>query len=434
MTITITVPSYEVPIVDDVDVLVVGGGVAGIAAAVCASRGKAKTLLVERYAYLGGLVTGAMVLQMNDMCNENEIVIAGIVDELQNRLEKLGGLIKPESPDWFQSSEKLYKEWYWWGVLEKYGAQFPDRVIYRPIIDVESTKFACQQMLTESGVKVRLHSTFTKALVENNKCVGAIFFSKSGYYAIKAKIVIDATGDGDVFASAGADYEKGIYLITTSHYIGNVDTETLRLFAEEYPNKFDEISEEVRKIYGLSWRQWMFFTPDRSVVWCDCPHFIKKDGLNIEHLTEIEFEGRRRIWKALEYVKGNLPGFKNAYISKVGDQTGVRQSRLLIGEYVLTMRDINLKTRFKDSIGRGGKYTYPYRSLVPKTNDGLLVAGRHFSVKPHAQVYAREWPPCMVTGQAAGTAAALALACNIEVREIDINQLQRKLIEQGAIL
>lgn len=434
MTITISIPSVNVPVIAEVDVLVIGGGIAGVASAVCASRGGARTILVERYAYLGGLATGAMVLQMNDMCDGDEVVIAGIVNELIDRLDKLGGVIKPELEELFKSNETLHNKWKWFGVLEKYGTPFPDKVIYRPIIDVECTKFALQQLIEDSGVKVKYHSTFTKALVTDNVIDGAVFYSKEGYYAIKAKVIIDATGDGDVFTSAGAEYAKGNFIITTSHFIGNVDTEMLKRFSKENPDRFEEINDQVRSIYGLSWLQWMFFTVNPGVVWCDCPHFKKKDGLNIEHLTEIEFEGRRRIWAALKFVRENLPGFENAYIAKVGDQTGIRQTRLLVGEHVMTTHDINNKVRFEDSVGRGGRYTYPYRSLVPIKMDGLLAVGRHFSVRPSAQVQAREWPPCMVTGQAAGTAAALALTRGVKLRDIDIKELQQKLLDQGVIL
>ena len=434
MTITISVPSIDVPIIDEVDVLVIGGGIAGVASAVCAARFGTKTMLVERYAYLGGLVTGAMVLQMNDMCDDNEVVIAGLANELIDRLDSLGGVVKPAADDLFKSSPALYDKYKWWGALEKYGEAYPDKVLYRPIVDVECTKYALQQLVEEAKVKVRYHSIFTNAITEGDTITGAVFYSKAGYYAVKAKIVIDATGDGDVFTGAGAEYARGNFIITSSHFMGNVDTEAMQLYSKEDPEQFKEINKQVREIYGVSWLEWMAFTVNPGVVWCDCPHFTKKDGLSIEDLTEVEFEGRRRIWKALNFLRRNMPGFENAYIAKVGDQTGVRQTRLLVGEYVMTSIDIKNKVRFKDSVGRGGKYTYPYRSLVPIKLDGLLAVGRHFSVKPSAQVQAREWPPCLVTGQAAGTAAALALSRGVRLRDVDISELQQKLLDQGVIL
>lgn len=430
----IVLPAFEVPIKHEVDVLVVGGGPAGVAAAVCASRMGVETLLVERYSYLGGLATGAMVLQMNDMCDDDEIVIAGVVNEFEDRMRKFGGILSPSKEELFKSSTNLHEKWIWWGVLEKYGVPNPDKVIHRPIIDVENMKYVCQLMMIDAGVKIKFHSIFTKALVEGNQVTGAIFFSKEGYYGVKAKIIIDATGDGDVFSSAGAEYNKGNYIITTSHFMANVDTQKLQNFSKNDPKNWAEIYNQTKEIYGLSWSQWMFLTVNPGEIWCDCPHFAGKDALSIDQLTEIEIEGRERIWKALTFLKKNMPGFEEAYISKVGDQTGVRQSRLLVGEYVLTSNDINKKVRFKDSIGRGGRYTYPYRSLVPIKLDGLLAVGRHFSVKPSAQARAREWPPCMVTGQAAGVAASIALSKGVQVRDISIDELQIKLGEQGVIL
>jgi hypothetical protein len=431
---TLKTPEMEVPVIADVDVLVVGGGPAGVAAAVCAARQGVDTMLVERYGYLGGLATGALVIALEDMYHDNQITVAGIVDELQDRLERLGALVRPPEEEWFKVSRELHKKWYWWGLLDGWGRKEPSPVAYRALFDVETGKYVLFQMVEEAGVKLRLHSWCTTALIEDNQVTGVILFSKSGYHAVRAKLVIDTTGDGDVFASGGAEYIHGGYIITVAHFIGNADTAKAMKFVEEHPKEAKTLNDQVKDIYGGSWAEWWQLTTNPGVVWCDCPHISGYDGIDVEHLTYLEVESRKRIWKVLDFVRKNYPGFENAYIARTADQIGVRQTRLLVGEYMLTKEDVTNGVRFEDAVGRGKGYYYPYRCLVPRQVDNLLVAGRHCSIEPAAQRQAREWPPCMVTGQAVGTAAAIALGSGVKVRDVNIPTLQRHLEAQGVIL
>jgi hypothetical protein len=156
------------------------------------------------------------------------------------------------------------------------------------------------------------------------------------------------------------------------------------------------------------------------------------DGISVEDLTAADRDGRRRISEALDYIRSALPGFESAHILDVAPQIGVRQTRLLRGEYVVTKDDIRMKRTFPDSVARGRDYFTPYRALLPKQIDGLIVAGRHYSAAPDAQRISREIPPCMAMGEAAGTAAQLALESGRELRDVDVAELQRRLIEQGA--
>jgi hypothetical protein len=391
-------------------------------------------MLVERYGYLGGLATGSLVIAMEDMHNGEEITVGGLVSEYQERMEAAGGLVRPEPHEWLQSSEELYEKWYWYGLLYGWGRQRPAQVDYGALIDVETSKYVMFKMMQEAGVTLRLHSWCTTALAEDHAVTGVVTMSKSGLQAIRARVVIDTTGDGDVFASAGAEFTHGQYLISISHFMANVDTEKMIRFAEENPEEAEALNREMRRIYKGSWREWFWLSARPGVVWCDCPHIKGYDGLDVEHLTYLEQEGRDRIWEALSFARENYPGFENAFISHTADQIGVRQTRLLQGEYTVTVEDVRDSVRFDDTVGRGKAYYYPYRSFVPKEVENLLVAGRHASFEPAAQRVAREWPPCMVTGQAVGTAAALALDSNVRVREVDIPRLQRILKEQGAIL
>ncbi len=156
------------------------------------------------------------------------------------------------------------------------------------------------------------------------------------------------------------------------------------------------------------------------------------DGLKAEDLTRAEIQGRQHIHAVVEFVREKLPGFEQCYVIDVAPQTGVRQTRLLEGEYVMSKEDVAQRLRFDDSIARGRDYYMPYRALLPKQVDNLLVAGRHYSATSQAQKISREIPPCMAMGEAAGVAAALALNANVSVRDVDVRAVQKTLRAQGA--
>ena len=166
-------------------------------------------------------------------------------------------------------------------------------------------------------------------------------------------------------------------------------------------------------------------TPLPGVVWCNCPHMAGIDGLKVEDLTRAEIVGRQHIHALVDFVRGKLPGFERCFVVDVAPQTGVRQTRLLEGEYVMTKEDVVQRVRFDDSIARGRDYYYPFRALLPRRIENLLVAGRHYSATSQAQKISREIPPCMAMGEAAGTAAALALNAGVTARDIDVRVLQK---------
>jgi len=205
-------------------------------------------------------------------------------------------------------------------------------------------------------------------------------------------------------------------------------------FERENPEKARELDTQVKHLLGGSWDLWWLLTPRPGVVWCNCPHIPGYDGLKPDDLTHIEIEGRRRFMKVLAFVRSRLPGFERAYILDAAPQVGVRQTRLLEGEYVVTKEDILEGRRFPDVVARGRDYFTPYRSLVPKDVDGLLVAGRCYSATPEAQRISREIPPLMVMGEAAGVAAALSVSSGLPPRRLDIPTLQRRLVAVGVNL
>jgi hypothetical protein len=245
-------------------------------------------------------------------------------------------------------------------------------------------------------------------------------------------VVIDATGDLDVTASAGAPHISGAYITTTVFRLGGVDTVEAERFENEEPEAFAIVDREIKHLLGGAWDAWWLKTPLPGVVWCNCPHMAGLDGLKVADLTRAEVQGRNTIHKVVEFVRGKLPGFKDCYVIDLAPQTGVRQTRLLEGEYVMSKEDVAQRVRFADSVARGRDYYYPYRTLVPRNVDNLLVAGRHYSSTSAAQKMSREIPPCMAMGQAVGTAAALALNANVSVRNVDIAKLQQTLRAQGA--
>jgi hypothetical protein len=431
---TVSEPGWQTPVVAETDVLVVGGGPAGQTAAVAAARAGAQVTLLERYGYLGGLASGGMVLVLDDMCGEGEVSVGGQALEIIDRMQRLGACVAPPLEECFRNDPEIRERWVRWGFEELYSRVKPKPIVYGAAFDPEGWKQASQEMVLEAGVHLRLHSWFSRALVEDGTVRGVVVETKSGRQAILGRVVIDATGDGDVFASAGAPSVHGSYILTLVHRLADVDTDAARRFERSDPAGARQLDTEVKQRLGGSWDMWWMLTPRPGVVWCNCPHIPGYDGLNPEHLTHIEVEGRRRFMKVIEFVRAHYPGFERAYILDAAPQVGVRQTRLLDGEYVVTKDDIVGRRRFPDVVARGRDYYTPYRSLIPRQVEGLVVAGRCYAATSEAQRISREIPPLMVMGEAAGTAAALSLESGVTPRKVDVAVLQKRLVAQGVSL
>ncbi len=371
---TVAEATRSTPIVDRSDVLVVGGGPAGVSAAVAAARSGARVTLIERYPYLGGLASGGMVLVLDDMVNGAEITTTGLIGEAVERLEKLGLAVSPPIEE-RRVGWDVWRTWARWGCHDFRAHGKPQPIVYAVAFDPDGWKRVSEDLVVESGVNLRLHSWFSEPIVEDGRLRGAVVETKAGRQALLAEIVVDATGDLDVAARAGA-------------------------------------------------------LP--GIVWCNCPHMTGYDALKVEDMTAAELEGRRRIASLMAFARAELPGFAQCYLIDVAPQLGVRQSRLLEGEYVVTKEDVLERRHFRDTVCRGRDYYTPYRALLPKNVDQLIVAGRHYSAEPQAQKISREIPPCMVQGQAAGIAAALALSSGARVRDVDPAAIQRAMRAQGA--
>jgi len=426
-------PARDVKVVAQADVLVVGGGPAGMAAALAAARNGASTVLLERYNHLGGLASGGMVLVLDDMWDSTlgEISVRGVCLNLIERLSARGLAIFPRQHEWGIEPSAIQR-WTRWGAFDFHTHEKPHPIVFAAAFDPDGWKRVSLEMVAEHGVNLRLHSWFSHALVEDGRITGVVCDTKNGREAILGDVVIDATGDLDVAASAGAPHIGGAYMLTTVFRLGNVDCDAAERFEHEHPAEFLRLDKEVKRLIGGSWAHWWLRTPLPGVVWCNCPHMTGLDGLKVEDLTRAEVQGRHHIHQSVDYIRQQMPGFERCVVIDVAPQTGVRQTRMLEGEYVITKEDLMARTRFPDSVARGRDYTTPYRAIVPKGIHNLLVAGRHYSATSSAQKMSREIPPCMAMGEAAGVAAAMALDAGVKVRDVDVKRLQAKLRAQGA--
>jgi hypothetical protein len=331
-----------------------------------------------------------------------------------------------------RSDPALWRKWARWGVFDFHSHVKPQPICYAAAFDPDGYKRVANAMIGEAKVDLRLHSWFSRAIVEDGRIAGVVCETKSGRQAIMGKIVVDATGDLDVAASAGAPFTQGSYIVTTVFRLGGVDVDAAERFEFEEPAAFYTIDREAKKIMGGSWDKWWLKTPLPGIVWCNCPHMPGFDGVSVEDLTKADFQGRERIAALVAHVREKLPGFEEAFVVDVAPQIGVRQSRLLDGVYVMTKEDVAQRRHFADSVARGRDYYYPYRTMLPRDVGQLLVAGRHYSATSSAQRSSREIPPCMAMGEAAGVAAALALEAGVAVDGIDVARLQARLRAQGA--
>jgi len=427
----VSLAATDAPVVAQSDVVVVGGGPAGVAAAVSAARSGASVTLLERYSALGGLAAGGMVLVLDDMINGDEITVSGVVSEYVDRLTTMGLAVVPPEEDRYASAE-MWNRWGRYGVFDFHQSQNPKPICYAVAFDPDGWKRVSNDLVQEAGVNLRLHSWFSRPIVEDGVLKGVVAETKQGPQAVLADVVVDTTGDIDVASLAGAPFVQDSYITTLVFRLGGVDTEAAEAFERAEPKQARALNKAIKRALGGAWELWWLKTPIPGVVWCNCPHMTGYDGTDPESMTAAEFDARERISVALAQIRENLPGFENCYVVDVAEQMGVRQTRLLQGDYVVTKDDVTSRRHFADSVCRGRDYYTPYRALLPRNVEQLVVAGRHYSATPEAQKISREIPPCMAMGQAAGIAAGLALEKGITVREVNPTDIQARMRDQGA--
>lgn len=450
--------SKKIPITKKVDVLVVGGGPGGFPAAVAAARRGAKTLLVERYGFLGGLATSDLVGPLHGYATmSGRKILGGIPQEIVHRMIDLGGASKD--------------------LTHQGGVPF----------DPEILKYVADSMVEEAGVQILFHSLATNTIVESNNIKAVIIENKSGRQAVVADIVIDATGDGDIAAFAGAPFEKGRSVdgmtepMGTMFRIGGVKA----LTADERKKAVEIVGEAIRtgKIRAFHPRNGQLGSTIRTGETTMCVTRFAGDGNKVEELTRAEIQIRKDTLDIVKFYRENVPGYESIYLLDTPAQVGVRETRQIIGEYVLNADDVLKVRKFDDAVARGawfidihcplgriGPYSHvcssnckieppckvlrehkdklldeiylpkdewydiPYRCLVPKKIDNLLVSGRCASFTHEAMAATRVMGTCMAIGQAVGTAAALAVDGKVKPRELDVSLLQNALIEDGVPL
>jgi hypothetical protein len=431
-------PEREIPVCAEKDIVIVGGGVAGYCAAVAAARTGADVMLVEKTGCLGGLASSGIVLLWDDMSNNGGKVVGGIPDETINRLVEIGGAVIPPEEVRYKRDPQLWDKWGSWGVTNWLSVDKEESVPiieYAASVDPELFKCVAFEFTKSSGVELRLHSVVIDTVQEGNQLKGIIIHSKKGEEAVLAKVIVDATGDGDVFALAGADCYQGKSSVSINHRLGNINVERVAEFSKENPAEMENLNNQARTIIkGVHKTWWMKAASNDGMVWCNCPTFFDINALDPCELTKVEVESRKHLLEAIAYLKNNIPGFEKAYIVDTASMVGVRQTRLLKGEYTVTVEDIRKGRYFPDTVGRARNYYIPYRSMLPIEIDNIIVAGRCYSAMPGAQWISREIAACGVMGQAAGVAAGLAVKDAKTPKTIDIKKLQKNLMEQDVIL
>jgi FAD dependent oxidoreductase len=449
VTGTITEPSRTTPVYGEFDVVVVGGGPAGIMAASAAARAGQSTLLIERYGFLGGAGTAG---GLSTFCGlhartygEDVRVIRGLADEVLDRLVKLDGLNAPHLT-----------------IADGIAAQ---------AFDISAYKIAADELVTGSGARILFHAMAVGAVVtdagpSSTGTIDAVLIeSKSGRQAVRGRFFIDASGDGDLAAWAGVPYEKappidGMMYPSLMFRINGVDV------AKAGPAPWrtvERLMDEAEQAGTHSFpRKKPIVRPQRNPLeWRANLTQLRRedggaiDGTNVDELTRGELTGRQQALDAFTFIRDRTPGFEDSYIVDIAPQIGIRETRRIIGEYQLTEDDVLGCADFGDTIGVNGwpveshvagtvEFRWqrdprgfnqlPFRIILPGAVANLYVTGRCASMTHGAQSAARVTGPCFAMGEAAGTAAGLALAAGLAGDQISVPELQRRLENQGAYL
>ena len=406
-------PARQIPVAKDVDVIVVGGGAAGLAAAIASARTGAKTLLIEQFAYLGGTATASLMACINGFRNQVEPdftqTVRGIAEEIVLKLKEIGGLGR--SP---------YKQ-------KAYPTE-PGKMEYSYAIDTEKFKYVTLKMCVDAGVEILFHTYFCDAIVEDNKIKGIIVENKSGRQALMAKVVVDASGDGDVAARAGAPFWQ--------------------IHHEEAPRLRDSMMYRIE--FGKKRPEGNFACDfgSNAVVWG--PSAGNIDSTNGEELSQAEVRTRLAVYDDFAEKQKKNPELADAKVVETPPLLGIRQTRFIEGEYKLTADDAITGRRFDDVVAMSScaiihyygyrryleheGYDIPYRCLVPRKIDNLLIAGRCISSEQPPYESHRAIVNILGIGQAAGTAAAVCVKTAATPRKLDMKELQSQLDRDGALV
>lgn len=457
MTAATVEMTWSIPMRDACDVAVIGGGSAGIAAAVAAARNGARTVLVERYGFLGGTPTAGLVgpFMTSYSSDGHERTVAGIFQEIVDRMVAAGGAVDPAKTEAGGPWSSF--------IIEGHAHVTP----FHP----DSLKVAAADLVLESGASLMLHTSFVDVRLAptRRRIEGVVVLAKAGLAYLPARIVVDCSGDGDVAARSGVPFTVGRgdgkrMPATMFFRIGGVDDTRVEAFAREHETRhpgehlYECLVTAARRRGELEIpNDWIsiYREPEPGVWRVNTTRLHDIDGTDPEHLTRAEIAGRRQVRHLLHFMRARCPGLERARLLEVAAQIGIRETRHLHGEYTLTRDDVVTGARFPDAIARcaypidihdpegtrfdlspiaAPYYEIPYRCLLPRDVDNLLVAGRCLSATHEAAASARVVPPAYATGQAAGTAAALAVLGGVTPRDLPAARLRQRLAEQGAIV
>lgn len=420
----------DLPVAAQAQVVVCGGGPAGLCAAVAAAQEGAQVLLVERYGFLGGMATAGLVNPFMPYYTGGKVINRGLFAEIIERLRAAGG--------WSERSDKRGRD----------------------AFDPEIMKQITQEMVLEAGVELLLHSFLVGAGADKGQVQRAALATKSGLQAVSGQVFIDATGDGDLAAYAGAAYEQGrpedglCQPMTLNFRVGGVDED--RIPSREQINAQYEAAKARGEVDNPRENVLFFYTTRPGEIHFNTTRVIKRQATDFRDLTAAELESRRQVKEMVAFLRQEVAGFEHCYLLATATQIGARESRRIVGDYELTTDDVRTTRDFADGIARGcypidihnpagtgtvfeplpagDSYAIPYRCLLPQGLSNLLVAGRPISADHGAHSSLRVMPIAACVGEAAGVAAAQALSSQAQVREVKVSDLRQILRDRGAVI
>ena len=458
-------PSKKLAVIAEKEVLVVGGGPAGISAALGAARAGVDVMIVERYGCFGGVITQAMIGTVAWYRYAQTVDAGGIGLEFEKRSKTMDASI-----DIFgKIKNKELVE-----ILEQEGLMVEGKSTYE-VLDTEMFKFVIDDMIREANIKPLLHCTVVQAIMDEEVIKGVIIESKSGRQAILAKRVIDATGDADIAWYTGAPFRKspknelmevtvnfGCSGVNIGKFLmwvylnrskfgdwGETSGKEEELFTTYLTDPFKKAQEagEIPKDITIE-SYWGSYTDAGEINSFNGIHMNNIDPTDVWDLTKAEIEGRKRVMMAINALKKYTPGFKKARLRTIGASLGTRESRKIIGEYNITEDDVRNEARFEDTIGicpefidghgvcimptTGRYFQVPYGIIVPQKVENLLVVGRAVAGDKISHAATRQMVCCTVTGQGAGVAAAVSIKDDLTCRLVNISKVQNILKKQGV--